>query len=247
MAMAAEKRYAVVSCHVERPLDDRVWTRFEALAAARPGGFRIAALVRPPDAEAGEDERLWLERARRAAELGPLGHHTHWGGPGQARPLGGETADRVTREGTWLRKAGLQPTLFCGGGWYSDENVAEAVAELGYADCTPTSFRPPYLADGAPRLHLEGPAHLELPSGRRLLALPSTHSIGMLLRALPRRLDEPLVHVYFHDTDLLDRRRALALRTGLRVLALRRTPTDLDAVQRDFRPAKTTMFAASRG
>jgi hypothetical protein len=256
MAMAAEKRYAVVSCHVERPLDDRVWTRFEALAAARPAGFRIAALMRPPDAEAGEDERLWLERARRAAELGPLGHHTHWGGPGQARPepgarhvpgTGTGPAERVRREGTWLREAGLEATLFCGGGWYSDEDVAEAVAELGYADCTPTSFRPPYLADGAPRLHLDGPACLELPSGRRLLALPSTHSIGMLLRALPRRLDEPLVHVYFHDTDLLDRRRALALHIGLRVLARRRTPTDLDSVQRDFRPAKTMMFAASRG
>ena len=69
----------------------------------------------------------------------------------------------------------------------------------------------------------------------------------MLVRALARRLDEPLVHVYFHDTDLLDRRRALALRTALTVLALRRSPTDLDAVQRDFRPEKTTMFANSRG
>jgi hypothetical protein len=69
----------------------------------------------------------------------------------------------------------------------------------------------------------------------------------MLVRALGQRLDEPLVHVYFHDTDLLDRRRALALRIALRVLGLRRTPTDLDAVQRDFRPAKTTMFANSRG
>src|SRR5919204_6356457 len=88
-AMAAEKRYAVVSCHVERPLDERVWARFEALAAARPAGFRIAALMRPPDPEAGEDERLWLERARRAAELGPPGHHPHWGGVGQARPVGG--------------------------------------------------------------------------------------------------------------------------------------------------------------
>src|SRR5919202_1118716 len=87
--MAGEKRYAFVSCHVERPLDDRVWARFEALQSARPGGFRIAALMRPPDAEAGEDEALWLERARRAAELGPLGHHTHWGGPGRARPVDG--------------------------------------------------------------------------------------------------------------------------------------------------------------
>ena len=247
--MAAEKRYAVVSCHVERPLDDRVWARFESLAAARPAGFRIAALMRPPDAEAGEDEALWLDRARRAAALGPLGHHTHWGGPAQARPLDGEPVARVRREGTWLREAGLTPTLFCGGGWYTDEGVAEAVAELGYADCTATSFRPPYLADDAPRLHLDGPALLELPSGRRLLELPSTHSIGMLVRALarPSGLDEPLVHVYFHDTDLLDRRRALALRAALRVLALRRTPTDLDAVQRGFRPAKTMMFAVSRG
>ena len=224
-----------------------MWARFESLATARPAGFRIAALMRPPDAEAGEDEALWLERARRAAELGPLGHHTHWGGPAQARPLDGDTAARVRREGTWLREAGLTPTLFCGGGWYTDEGVAEAVAELGYADCTATSFRPPYLPDGAPRLQLDGPARVELPSGRRLLALPSTHSIGMLVRALPRRLDQPLVHVYFHDTDLLDRRRTLALRAALQVLALRRTPTNLDAVQRDFRPAKTMMFAVSRG
>src|ERR671932_796302 len=243
--MAGEKRYAVVSCHVERPLDDRVWARFETLQAARPAGFRIAALIRPPDAEAGEDEALWLERARRAAELGPLGHHTHWGGPEQARPVDGDshvTVTKVRREGTWLREAGLVPTLFCGGGWYTDEGVADAVAELGYADCTATSFRPPYLGDDAPRLHLGEPALLELPSGRRLLELPSTHSIGMLVRALarPSGLDEPLVHVYFHDTDLLDRRRALAMRLALRVLALRRKPSDLDALKRDFRTAKTT-------
>ena len=127
------------------------------------------------------------------------------------------------------------------------EESAEVVAELGYADCTATSFRPPYLADGAPRLHLGAPARLELPSGHHLLELPTTHSVGMLVRALPRRLDEPLVHVSFHDTDLLDRRRALALRIALRVLALRRTPSDLDAVQRGFRPVKTMMFAVSRG
>jgi hypothetical protein len=88
-------RYAVVSCHVERPLDDEVWERFAALQARRPGGFRIAALMRPPDPEAGEDEILWLGRARAAAENGPLGLHTHWTAPDHARPTGGDPAARV--------------------------------------------------------------------------------------------------------------------------------------------------------
>lgn len=229
--MADARRYAVVSCHVERPLDDRTWTRFERFQASRPGGFEIAALLRPPDAEAGEDEARWLERARRAAALGPLGHHTHWGGPSQARPVAGEPAERVRREGERLRALGLEPALFCGGGWYMDAAVAETVAGLGYADCTATAFRPPYLAPEAPRLALERPARLVLPSGARLLELPSTHSIGMLARGLARRLEAPLVHVYFHDADLLDRRRALALRVGLLVLARRRRPARLDALE----------------
>src|SRR4029077_18049290 len=72
------KRYAVGSCHVERPLDDECWSRFSALQARRAGGFRLAALMRPPDVEAGEDEQRWLERARDAAGHGPLGQHTHF-------------------------------------------------------------------------------------------------------------------------------------------------------------------------
>ena len=78
----SRERYAVVSCHVERPLDDEVWARFVALQRRRPGGFAIAALMRPADAAFGEDEALWLERARQAASLGPLGHHAHWTAPG---------------------------------------------------------------------------------------------------------------------------------------------------------------------
>src|SRR6266511_5529177 len=140
-------RYAVVSCHVERPLDDEVWRRFSALQERRHGGFRIAALMRPPDAEAGEDDRFWLERARAAAVRGPLGLHTHWTAPDHARPTGGDPAERVRREGRWLQERGLTATAFCGGGWYIDADVAEAVAELGYADCTATAFRPSYLAD----------------------------------------------------------------------------------------------------
>src|SRR6476469_9580262 len=129
--------YAVVSCHVERPLDDEVWRRFSALQRRRPGGFPIAALMRPP--AAGEDEELWLERAREARELGPLGLHTHWTAPDHARPTGGDPAALVREQGEWLSSVGLDAQFFCGGGWYFDPAVARAVAELGCADCTATA------------------------------------------------------------------------------------------------------------
>jgi hypothetical protein len=55
-----------------------------------------------------------------------------------------------------------------------------------------------------------------------------------------------IVHAYFHDTDLLDRRRAAALRFGLRFLGLKRTAKDLDELQLGLRPEKTMSFANSR-
>ena len=222
------KGVATVSCHVERPLDDRCWAAFSGLQARRPGGFAIAALLRPPDPDAGESETLWLARARIAATRGPLGHHTHWGGAAQARPLDGDPAGRVRREAAWLRERGLEPRLFCGGGWYTDEEVARALAELGYADCTATAFRPSYLAGPAPRLALDEPGWLRLGEAR-LLELPSTHTLGMAARAAFGRLPA-YVHVYFHDTDLLDSRRRRALTTALTTIARRRRPTSLDAV-----------------
>lgn len=218
-----EERYAVVSGHVERPLDDRIWERFSRLQTR----FPIAALMRPPDEAAGEDRELWLERAREAATRGPLGHHTHWGGPTQARPVEGEPAERVRREGQWLREQGLSPTLFCGGGWYLDPEVASAVADLGYADCTGTAFEPSYLEAGAPRLAAAAPCRLALPGNRELLELPTTHSVGMLARSLVGRLPA-YVHIYFHDADLLDAMRAGVLHACLRVLALRYGLGDLD-------------------
>jgi len=203
--------------------------------------------MRPPDEAAGEAAEPWLERAREAMARGPLGHHTHWGGAEQARPRRGSPAERVLREGTWLKEAGLEPTLFCGGGWYFDADVGTAVAKLGYADCTATGFRPAYLEEGAPRLALDRPCWLELPGGERLLELPTTHSLGMLARAglNPRALDEPLVHVYFHDTDLLDRGRAAALRASLGLLARRRRPADLDDVAAQGRSSELPVSRVS--
>jgi hypothetical protein len=51
----------------------------------------------------------------------------------------------------------------------------------------------------------------------------------MLLRALGR-FDEPVVHVHFHDWDVVDPRRRLALAIGLRILRSVRRPLDLDAL-----------------
>jgi hypothetical protein len=246
MAVTSRQRYAVVSCHVERPLDDRVWAALSKLQERRFGGFAVAALMRPPDPAAGEDEARWLERAREAAARGPLGHHTHWTAPDHARPTSGDTGERVLEEGRRFRELGLVPTLFCGGGWYTDQAVAEACAELGYVDCTPRVSRPGYLAPDAPWASLGLPSRIRLPSRRHLLALPTTHSLGELARVvlraqggrrMPRRiytveasrLLPPFVHVYFHDTDLLDRRRRLLRRVVFTALARRAQPTDLDA------------------
>jgi hypothetical protein len=229
---------------VERPLDDEVWRRFSELQRRRPGRFAIAALLRPP--AQGEDEGLWFERAREAAALGPLGLHTHWTAPDHARPTAGDPAALVREQGEWLRSHGLDATLFCGGGWYFDTDVARAVAELGYADCTATAFRPSYLEADAPHLQLDEPTWLELGDGQRLLELPTTHSIGMLARGVWGPFRRQVVHAYFHDTDLLDRRRASALRVALTFLGLKRTATDLRELQRGLRPEKTMSFAKSR-
>ena len=228
--MAEHERYAVVSCHVERPLDDRVWARFARLQDRSPGGFRIAALMRPADPAHGEDEDAWVARAAAAAARGPLGHHTHWTAPDHARPTGGDPAARVRSEGVRLRELGLAPSLFCGGGWYADGDVAAACAELGYADCTATAYRPAYLPAGAPRFALAAPARVRLPDGRLVLELPSTHSLGMAAREAVRPAGPggDVVHFHFHDTDLLDRRRSSALVWTLRALARRRLATDLD-------------------
>jgi hypothetical protein len=236
MPPTTTERYAVVSCHVERPLDDAVWAAFAELQQRRPGGFSIAALIRPPDPAAGEhDEGLWVGRAREASDRGPVGHHTHFTGPTHARPTGGDTGDRVRREGEWLRERGVVPTLFCGGGWYTDRSVALACAELGYTDCTPRAKRPGYLPEGAAWAMLAAPARVELDESVALPVVPTTHAVGDLVRALAGWRLPAGVHAYFHDTDLLSRRRRALIVAGLGLLGDRRPPTDLDTLATSVR------------
>jgi hypothetical protein len=242
--MEALAGYAVVSCHVERPLDDAVWAAFEGLLRRRPGGFAVTPFVRPPHAPSGEDASVWLERARTAASLAPLGHHTHWGGPTQARPQDVvDPAGVVREEAVWMREQGLDPRYFCGGGWYLDAPLAETLADLGYVDCTATTFRQSYLGADAPRLQLDGPRRVSLPSGARLLELPATHSLGMVGRALVRL--PGLVHVHFHDWELVDRKRALAVEAILRLLRLRRRPLDVAELAQRAAGAPETAWQAA--
>jgi len=220
----------VVSCHVERPLDDRVWAAFAALQERRPGGLAVAALIRPPDAAAGEhDHETWLRRAQEAAGRGPLGHHTHFTSPTHARPTGGGTGERVRREAAWLDENGVRPSLFCGGGWYTDAAVASACAELGYVDCTPRARRPPYLDETAAWAQLGEPCRIAV-DGYVLCAVPTTHGAGNLARALVRPGLPDRLHAYFHDTDLVAPRRRALIVASLTVLGRRRPASTLDEV-----------------
>src|SRR3954447_6516987 len=191
---------AVVSCHLERPLDDDCWRRFDALRRR----FEIIALIRPPDPDFGEDEERWLGRAR---TLDLVGLHTHWTSPSHARLTAGDPAQRVRREAQWMRSHGFEPHWFCGGGWYTDDAVRATVQELGLIDCTPRGGMP------APGV------------------LPTTHSLGQLARAVLRPLPA-YVHAYFHDYDLLDARRRIALVASLQILGKRRSALDASSAIR---------------
>ena len=181
--------------------------------------------MRPP-AE-NEDGALFVERAREAARLGPFGHHIHWTSPTHARPTQPDPAAAVRREGAWLREQGLEPRYFCGGGWYTDAEVMAAVADLGYVDCTATAWRPSYLDPGASRAALDAPAWVRLPDGRRVLELPTTHSLGAAAKSLVGSLPR-VVHLHFHDYELLEPARRAALAVTLAVLARRRPPVSLE-------------------
>ena len=204
--MPGTQGYAVVSCHVERPLDDRVWQRYSALIRRRPAGFSITSLMRAP--ADGEDGALFVERARAAAAHGPFGHHTHWTSPTDARPTSGVPAEQYLLIQCVREELRLNPEEAFH--WYRR-------ARISISDPAIRTIAPP-IADQ--------PAWIRLDDGRRVLELPTTHSLGAAAKALVRPLPR-VVHVHFHDYELLEPVRRAAIAATLRLLALRRRPVSL--------------------
>ena len=205
--------YAVVSCHVERPLDDEVWERYRALLERRPGGFPIASLMRPP-AE-GEDEALFVARAREAAVARALRppHPLDVADPRAADRA--RSRGRGAPRGRLAARAGPRAALL----------LRRRLVHRRRRD---RRRRRPRVH----RLHRDGLAALVpaararrapgspsrpgcvLRDGRRVLELPTTHSLGALARSLLGSLP-PVVHVHFHDYELLEGRRRAALSSAL--------------------------------
>ena len=238
-AQAYDDGVLTVSCHVERPLDDRVREAYAAFRRRRPGGVAVASLLRPPEEREGSAGSL-AQRAREAAVDGPFGLHTHWTGIAHARPTGGDPAARVREQGRRLAAEGLDATLFAGGGWYWDAGVGEAVAELGTRTAPRRRSVPPYLEAGRARLALAEPARLVLPSARACCA-PSTHSVGMAAGPCRGGCRAGSTSTSTTPTSLDARRRA-ALTWALRLLGVRRRPTPLDALrERPRRPSGTSV------
>jgi len=80
-----------------------------------------------------------------------------------------------------------------------------------------------------------------------LAAVPTTHGAGDLLRAVVRPGLSEQVHVYFHDTDLVDRRRRALIVAGLMLLARRRPPFDLDALAASVSAPERAWAEVARG
>ena len=202
-----------------------VWERY-----SRPRCARRPAGLRDRVAAAAAVRRRGRGAVRRARARG--------GGARAVRPPHAlDVADRTrgrpaaTRpsaccdEGRWLREQGLEPRFFCGGGWYMDAPRARARSP---SSGTPTAPRPRggrVPPAGAAARALDQPAWVRLDDGRRVLELPTTHSLGAAARERSPRALPPVVHVHFHDYELLDREApARARGRRSRLLARRRRP-----------------------
>ena len=127
---------AIVSCHLEQPLRDDTWARFDELQRRRPGGFDVIALMRPPDAAYGEDDERWLDaRAHRvAARPVRLAHALD---EPDACASDRRRSGRAGAEGGGVAaRAGARAAVLLRRRLVHRRRGARTVRELGLVDCT---------------------------------------------------------------------------------------------------------------
>ena len=180
--MPGSQGYAVVSCHVERPLDDAVWDRYRELVrqpagrASRSPRCMRAAGRRRGRASASSSGRARRPRSGRSGTTRTGRRRRTRVRPAAIRP------SRCCARAAGCASAGLEPRVLLRRRLVHGRGVLGAVAELGYVDCTATAARPSFLPPGSPRAALDAPAWIRLDDGRRVLELPSTHSLGAAAR-----------------------------------------------------------------
>ena len=197
--------------------------RVRVAAAATARRVRRHAAAAAAHAASGEDdERLARAGASRAGAGTARAPHA-LGRPDTGAPAGrGRRGCRGARGGCVASRARPRAAASsAAAAGTSTAGLAETLAAFGYVDCTATTFRQQYLDEGcAAAAAAPHRRRLRLPSGASLLELPATHSLGMLARGLHRL--PALVHLHFHDWELVDRRRAA--RAGRAAAPARRPP-----------------------
>ena len=158
-----------VSCHVERPLDDRVWEVFASFRSssgpAEPSWLRC---LRPPEKREGERWEPWLARAHDPSQARGRWGCTRTGpgfahapperrGPGRPRPWSRVAGSR--RKGSPRRSS-------AGAAGTGIPTSARRSPSSGMPTAPPRRSVPSYLPpDSPPRLELVEQARVVLPSG----------------------------------------------------------------------------------
>ena len=143
--------------------------------SARPGGFAIAALMRPPDPAHGEDEAIVARAgAARRPPAGPLGHHTHWTAPDHARPTRQAILARAcASEGRVAARARARSrrSSAAAAGTRTPRSQRRAPSSAT-STAPPTAYRPPYLAPGGAAARARRARARRAPLGRAAARAP---------------------------------------------------------------------------
>ena len=207
MPPTTTERYAVVSCHVERPLDDAVWEAFARLQERPPGWSRRRGADATARRGGGRARRGALARtcARGRSIARPLGHHTHFTSPTHARPTGGDPGRTGAARGRLAPRPRPDADALLRRRLVHRPRRRGRVRGARVRRLHPTGDPARLPRGDAAWAELAAPAAIELGDGVVAAGRPDDARRGRpRARAGAAASYRRRVHAYFHDTDLLD-------------------------------------------